>query len=77
MDKGFKGIDKDIRKVLQDLVKQGYEIRISGKGYPMVYLDGTFVTKAAQTPSDRRGYKNMMATLRRSGYQPGGRKGSA
>lgn len=62
-------VDKDTRKVLRAAEKQGFEVRTSAKGYPMIYRDGAFVTKAAQTGSDQRGLKNLIAALRRHGFQ--------
>ncbi len=62
-------MDKDTRKVLAAAERQGFTIRYSAKGYPLIYnRDGTFVTKAAQTGSDRRGPKNLVAALRRHGF---------
>jgi len=61
-------MDKDTRKVLKEAERQGFEVRISRTGHPMVYRDGTFVTKLASTPGDRRGLKNAIAALRRAGF---------
>jgi len=62
-------VDKDTHKVLRAAEKQGFEIRTSAKGYPMIYRDGVFITKTAQTPGDQRGLKNLIATLRRAGFK--------
>lgn len=62
-------MDKDTRKILQAAERQGFEIRTSGKGYPLIYRDGEFVTKAAQTTSDQRSQKNLIAALRRAGFK--------
>lgn len=61
-------VDKDTRKVLRAAEKQGFEIRTSAKGYPLIYRDGVFITKAAQTPGDHRGIKNLIGMLRRAGF---------
>lgn len=62
-------MDKDIRKILKAAQAQGFEVRTSRKGYPLVYTDdGKFVTKAAQTPSDRRGQRNLISALRKAGF---------
>lgn len=64
--------NKETRVLLKALQGQGFEVRYSSKGYPLVYTaDGTFVTKMAQTPSDWRGRKNLQATLRRAGFNDG------
>lgn len=62
-------VDKDTRKLLAEAQRQGFEVRYSGKGYPLVYKGGVFVDKAAQTPSDHRGQKNFIAKMRRHGFQ--------
>jgi hypothetical protein len=61
-------MDKDTRKVLRAAERQGFEIRTSGTGHPMIYRDGVFVAKAASTPGDQRGLKNLIAALRRAGF---------
>lgn len=61
-------MDKDTRKILKAAQAQGFEVRTSRKGYPLVYRDGTFVTKAAQTTSDRRSQRNLISALRRAGF---------
>ncbi|WP_051898632.1 hypothetical protein [Sciscionella sediminilitoris] len=63
-------MDKDVRKLIRRLEAQGFEVRYSAKGYPLVYRDGEFVTKLPQTPSDWRGLKNSVAHLKRHGYRP-------
>lgn len=64
--------DKELRVLLKALRRQGFQIRYSSKGYPMIYTaTGAFVTKAAQTPSDWRGRKNLQAVLRRAGFDDG------
>ena len=62
-------MDKDLKKLLKALEAQGFEVRKSGKGYPMVYLRGEFVAKLAQTPGDWRSWKNGLAALRRHGFK--------
>lgn len=63
-------MDKDIRKLIRNLERQGFEVRYSAKGHPRVYLDGQFLTGLPGTPSDRRGVRNAMAVLKRHGYRP-------
>lgn len=62
---------KDYRQLMKRLVEQGFEIRRTSKNYPMVWKDGRFVTKMAQTPGDGRSYKNALASLKRAGYEKG------
>ncbi|GAA4627238.1 hypothetical protein [Cellulomonas oligotrophica] len=61
-------MDKDTRKVLREAERQGFEVRVSKTGHPMVYRDGVFVTQAASTSSDHRGIRNLIAALRRAGF---------
>ncbi|HEY9395933.1 MAG TPA: hypothetical protein VIP58_17405 [Nocardioides sp.] len=63
-------MNKDTRNLLKEIQRQGFEVKVSRKGYPLIYTaDGTFVTKIAQTPSDRRGWNNAIAALRRAGFR--------
>lgn len=63
-------MNKDTRKLLAEAERQGFTVKVSRKGYPMVYApDGTFVTKIAQTPSDRRGWQNALSALKRAGLR--------
>ena len=61
-------MDKDLRKILKEAEKQGFEVRHTSDGHPMVYRNGEFVTQSATSPSDRRGQKNLIAALRRYGF---------
>lgn len=62
-------MDKDLKKILRAAEKQGFEIRHTSDGHPMVYRDGKFITKSSKTPGDRRGQLNLIATLRRHGFR--------
>lgn len=62
-------MDKDLRKILKEAEKQGFEVRTTTSGHPMVYRNGQFVTQSSKTPSDRRGIRNLIAALRRHGFQ--------
>lgn len=61
-------MDKDTRKIVREAERQGFETRTSGKGYTLIYRDGALVTKAAQTTSDWRSRRNLVAALRRAGF---------
>ena len=61
-------MDKDTRKVLDEAERQGFEVRHSAKGYPLIYRDGEFIVKASQTPGDQRAIRNLIAALRRAGF---------
>ncbi|MCV2395903.1 hypothetical protein OEB99_16430 [Actinotalea sp. M2MS4P-6] len=61
-------MDKDTRKVLREAERQGFTIRTTSDGHPMVYRGGVFVTKASTTPGDQRSLRNLIAALRRHGF---------
>lgn len=62
-------MDKDTRKVLQELERQGFAVRISKGGHPMVYKDGVRITTFSGSASDRRSFRNALAPLKRAGFQ--------
>lgn len=62
-------MDKDTRKVLREAERQGFEVRTSKTGHPMIYRSGAFVAKASSTPGDRRALRNLIAALRRAGFR--------
>lgn len=62
-------MDKDLKKVLKEAEKQGFEVRYTTNGHPMIYKNGAFVAQFAKTGSDHRGLKNGIATLRRAGFR--------
>lgn len=62
-------MDKDTKRLMKEITKQGFTITTSRKGYPMVYgHNGEFVTQLAQTTSDWRSRRNAIAALRRHGF---------
>lgn len=61
-------MNKEIRKIAKALVAQGFEVKVTKKGHFSVSIDGKFVTVMPGTPSDWRGMRNAIATLRRSGF---------
>ncbi|THA33738.1 hypothetical protein [Streptomyces sp. A1547] len=63
-----KGVHKDILKLIKELKRQGFEVNTTSENHPRVSLNGKFVTTLASTPSDRRGWKNAIAVLRRHGF---------
>lgn len=61
-------MDKDTRKLLKEAEKQGFEVRVTKRGHPMVYLNGRFITGFSGTPGDQRAIRNSLAALRRAGF---------
>jgi hypothetical protein len=69
-----KARDQRTEDTLRDAERQGFRVD-TGKGRTANHFkvwapDGSFVTTFASTPSDRRGYLNSLAYLKRAGYQP-------
>lgn len=62
-------MNKDLKKLIRALEKQGYVVNYTSDGHPMVFTaDGAFITKMSITPSERRGWHNALARLRRHGF---------
>lgn len=62
-------MNKDLKKLIKALEEQGYVVTYTAKGHPVVHTaDGKWVTNMAGTPSERRGWRNALAALRRSGF---------
>lgn len=61
-------MNKDMRKLVRELERQGFEVRVTTKGHFFVTRDGDFVVVFAGTPSDWRGLRNALAAARRHGF---------
>lgn len=59
--------DKEIKKLIKDLRKQGFEVSETGPHHK-VYKDGRRIAVLPKTPSDGRARKNILAELRRHGF---------
>jgi hypothetical protein len=62
-------MDKDMKRVVKAAKEQGYTVTLSTKGHPLFSLDGRVVATGSGTSSDRRALANLIARLRRSGFQ--------
>jgi len=62
-------MDKDLRKIIEALEAQGFEIEVTTKQHVMVYMKGALVVTFAGTASDWRAMKNGIAKARRHGFQ--------
>lgn len=62
-------MDKDIRKIIKALEKQGFSVEVSKKGHPMVYRDGRLVATFSGTASDWRSMRNGIAKCKQAGFQ--------
>lgn len=62
-------MDKDTRKILKVAQDQGFTVEITRKGHAVVRKDGRVITTASGTASDHRARLNLIAQLRRGGFQ--------
>ena len=61
--------NKQMRQLVGLLVEQGFDVKLKKNGhYEVRTAEGEFVTTLAGTPSEYRGWKNALATLRRHGF---------
>ncbi len=64
-----KGSDKEIRKIVNLLKKQGFIVNDRANGhYEVRTATNDYVTDLAGSPSEYRGWKNMLADLRNAGF---------
>ncbi|MER6522618.1 hypothetical protein ABT246_38030 [Streptomyces sp. NPDC001553] len=61
-------MQKDIKKLIKELKRQGFDVDTTTGNHSRVSLNGRFVTTLASTPSNVRGWKNAIAVLRRHGF---------
>ncbi|WP_032380933.1 hypothetical protein [Rhodococcoides fascians] len=66
-------MNKDLRKLLKDLERQGFTWRATKNGHVQVYMGTDRVTTFAGSASDWRSIRNGIAACKRFGYVPPGR----
>ncbi len=65
---GGEIINKDIKKLVMACDEQGFTVTYRSSGHPVVsHPDGRHITDLASTPSERRGWLNALAKLKRAG----------
>ncbi|NNG20478.1 hypothetical protein HJ590_13065 [Naumannella sp. ID2617S] len=62
-------MDKDMKKLVKALEKQGFTCSLTTKGHVAVYRGGVLVATFSGTASDWRSMKNALAPLRRAGFE--------
>jgi len=62
-------MNKDLRKVLREAERQGFEIVTRKSGHIEIRKDGQRVTTFAGTASDHRSMRNGLAHMKRAGFQ--------
>lgn len=60
---------KDLKKLVKELERQGYEVRVLANGHVQVRRDGRVISALSGTPSDRRAWLNQLAPLKRDGFR--------
>ena len=58
----------DTKKLVKELKRQGFEVTMTKGSHYEVRLNGRRVATLAGTPSDKRGWLNAIAALRRAGF---------
>lgn len=61
-------MDKELRKLLKELERQGFEVFPFKSGHWGVRKDGNWVAAFGGTISDWRGVKNSLAACKRFGF---------
>ncbi|KQP81551.1 hypothetical protein [Aeromicrobium sp. Leaf291] len=63
-------MNKDLKRLIKALEDAGYTVGKTKDGHPTIHApNGNWVTNFAGTPSDRRGWRNGLAALKRSGFK--------
>lgn len=62
-------MNKDVRKVVKALERQGFEVAATSKGHLTVSKNGEVVAVLAGTASDWRSLRNGLAPLKRAGFR--------
>jgi 2'-5' RNA ligase len=62
-------MDKDLRKILQALEAQGFEVKTTKRGRYQVIRDGRVVTVFGGSTGDWRAIRNALAPLKRAGFR--------
>lgn len=61
-------MDKELRKLVKALTRQGFTTEVTRRGHVMVYKGDQLVATFSGTPSDWRSMRNALAPLRRAGF---------
>lgn len=62
-------MDKDMRKLIKAAEAQGFDVELSKKGHPLFYKSGRLIATGSGSASDRRSLQNVIAPLRRAGFE--------
>lgn len=62
-------MDKDMKRIVKAAEQQGFSVVLSTKGHPVFSRAGRVVATGSGTASDHRALANVIAQLRRAGFQ--------
>lgn len=62
-------MDKDTRRLVKELERQGFETRATKRGRIIVAFEGDWITTLSRNPSDWRANRNALAQLKRAGFR--------
>ncbi len=62
-------MDKDLKKIVEGLQRQGFEVEVTKRQHVMVYRQGVLVVTFSGTASDWRSLRNGIAKARRAGFE--------
>ncbi len=62
-------MDKDLKKIIEALQRQGFEVEVTKRQHVMVYRQGVLVVTFSGTASDWRSLRNGIAKARRAGFE--------
>jgi hypothetical protein len=62
-------MDKDLKKIIGALQKQGFEVEVTKRQHVMVYRDGALIVTFSGSASDWRSIRNGIAKARRAGFE--------
>lgn len=62
-------MNKELRKIRDELESQGFATRVTKKGRLQVFLNGAYVATFAGNPGDVHSLRNALGKARRAGFR--------
>jgi hypothetical protein len=69
MRMGVEKMDKDLRKIVNALENQDFDVQTTKRGNLAVFRDGALIATFSGTSSDWRAIRNGLAPLKRAGFR--------
>ncbi|MBF6332465.1 type II toxin-antitoxin system HicA family toxin [Nocardia transvalensis] len=60
--------NKDLRKIVRELARQGFDVAATKRGHLQVTKNGQVIATMPGTPSDPRAWRNALAPVKRAGF---------